>query len=65
MKKIEVISIVVGPLRTVSGKLNYWIEKLDIHMRVELLQKMALLGTERILRRSWKAETPETLGYKL
>ena len=52
MKKIEVISIVVGALGAVSRKLNNWIEKPNIHMRVELLQKTALPGTARILRRS-------------
>ena len=52
MKKIEVISIVVDALGAVSGKLNNWIKKLDIHMKIDLLQKTALLGTARILKRS-------------
>ena len=51
MKKIEVISIVVGAFGAVSRKLN-WIEKLDLHMRVELLQKTAWLGTARTLRKT-------------
>ena len=50
MRKIEVILIVVGALGAVSRKLSNWIEKLDVHMRVERLQKTALLGTARILR---------------
>ena len=36
----------------VSKTLDKWIEKLGIHIRVELLQKTALLGTARILRKS-------------
>ena len=52
MRKIEVIPIVVGASGTVSRKLNNCIEKLDVHMRVQLLQKTALLRTARILRRS-------------
>ena len=52
MKKIEVILIVVGAFGAVSSKLNNWIEKLHICMRVELLQKTALLGTARMLRRN-------------
>ena len=52
MRKIEVIPIVVGALRAACRKQNNWIEKLDIHMRIEPLQKTALLGTAKILRRS-------------
>ena len=52
MKKVEVIPIVVGALGAVSKKLDKWIEKLGIHIRIELLQKTALLGTARILRKS-------------
>ena len=52
MKKVEVIPKVVGALGAVSNKLDRWIEKLGIHIRIELLQKIALLGTARILRRS-------------
>jgi hypothetical protein len=51
MKK-EVIPIAVGALGAVSNKLDKWIDKLGIHIRIELLQKTALLGTARILRRS-------------
>ena len=51
MKKVEVIPIVVGALGAVSKKLDKWIEKLGIHIRIELLQKTTLLGTARILRK--------------
>ena len=52
MKKVEVIPIVVGALGAISKKLDKWIEKLGIHIRIELLQTTALLGTARILRKS-------------
>ena len=52
MRKIEIIPIVIGALGAISRKLDKWIEKLDVHIRIELLQKTALLGTARILRRS-------------
>ena len=52
MKKVEVIPIVVGALGAVSKKLDKWIEKLGIHIGIELLQKTALLGTARVLRKS-------------
>ena len=51
-RKIEVIPIVIGVLGAVSRKQDNWTEKLDVYMRVELLQKKAMLGTARILRRS-------------
>ena len=51
-EKVEVIPIVVGALGAVSKKPDKWIEKLGIHIRIELLQKTALLGTARILRKS-------------
>jgi hypothetical protein len=34
---------VLGALEAVSSKLDNWIEKLEIHIRVELLQKTVLL----------------------
>ena len=51
IRKIEIIPIVVGALGAISRKLDKWIEKLYVHMRIELLQKPTLLGTARILRR--------------
>ena len=52
MKKVEVIQIVVCALGAVCKKLDKWIEKLGIHIRIELLRKTALLGTARTLRKS-------------
>ena len=47
-----IIIIVIGALGAVSKKLDKWIEKLGIHIGIELLQKTALLGTARVLRKS-------------
>ena len=51
MKKVTVIPIIVGTLRTVSKDLENHIEQLGITIRLEHLQKTALLGTARILRK--------------
>ena len=52
MRKIEIIPIVIGALGAISRKSDKWIEKPDVDIRIELLQKTGLLGTARILRRS-------------
>ena len=44
-KKVTVIPIIVGALGTVSKDLKNYIEKLGITIRLEHLQKTALLGT--------------------
>ena len=51
MKKVEVIPIVVGALGAVSMRISEWIKKADVKLKIEHLQKTALLGTARILRR--------------
>ena len=52
MKKTEVIPIVVGALGMVSKKLDMWIKKIGINIKIETLQKSMLLGSARILRRT-------------
>ena len=51
MKEIEIVPIIVGTLGAVSTKLETYIQKLGIPTKVELVQKTALLGTARILRK--------------
>ena len=51
MKKVEVIPVIVGTLGAVSKKIEKWIDKIQINIKVEHLQKTALLGTARILRK--------------
>ncbi|XP_019857837.1 PREDICTED: uncharacterized protein LOC109586107 [Amphimedon queenslandica] len=51
MKKVEVIAIVVGVLEAVSYRINDWLKRLDINIKVEHIQKTVLLGSAQILRR--------------
>ena len=48
---IIIIIVVVGALGVVSKRLDAWLEKLGVTIRMGLLQKTALLGTARILRK--------------
>ena len=51
MKKVVVIPIVVGALGTITTKFEKYIESLGIEIRIEHVQKSALLGTARIIRK--------------
>ena len=51
MKKVEVIPVIIGALGTITKKLKGWLEKIGVEIRTELLQKSALLGTARIIRK--------------
>ena len=50
-KYLDVVPVVVGALGVVSNRLDAWLEKLGVTIRMGLLQKTALLGTARILRK--------------
>ena len=51
MKKVTVISIIVGALGVIATKFEKYIESLGIEIRTEHVQKSALLGTARIIRK--------------
>ena len=51
MKDVEVIPVVIGTLGTVTKQFEKWIQKLDLEITVEMLQKPCLLGTARIIRK--------------
>ena len=51
MKKVTVIPVVIGALGAVSKEFDKWIEKIRIDLRTGHVQKTALLGTARILRK--------------
>ena len=51
MKKVVVIPIVVGALGTITTKFEKYIESLGIEISIEHIQKTALLGTARIIRK--------------
>ena len=49
MRKVEVIPVVKGALGTVTKHFEKWIEKLDLDLTNEALQKPCLLGRARII----------------
>ena len=51
IRSIKVIPVVVGALSSISKKLEKCIEELGIVISTALLQKTALPGTARILRK--------------
>ena len=51
MKKVVVIPIVVGALGTTATKFEKYIESFGIEIRIKHVQKSALLGTARIIRK--------------
>ena len=48
---VEIAPVVIGALGSVSAKFDKWIRKLGITCNVGVMQKTALLGTARILRK--------------
>ena len=48
---VEVVHVVIGALGSVTKEFDGWIEKLGITNNVGVMQKTALLGTARILRK--------------
>ena len=51
MRKVEVILVVIWALGKVTYHFEKWIEKLDLDLITETLQKHCLLGMTRII---WK-----------
>ena len=51
LKKVEVVPVVIGALGSVTKEFDGWIEKLGTTFNVGVVQKTALLGTARILRK--------------
>ena len=52
MKKVEIVPVVIGAFGAVSKNFEQYMERLGIQIKTEHLQKTALLGTARILRRT-------------
>ena len=57
LKTIDIVPIIVGALGAVSKKLGDYISKLGLSTQIALIQKTALLGTARILRRVLQMQT--------
>ena len=53
--KAKVVPIVVGALGAVTPNLCKYLDAIGVTARIELLQKTALLGTARLLRRVLEA----------
>ena len=51
LKKVEVVPVAIGALGSVTKGFEKWVAKLGIHCNLGVLQKTALLGTARILRK--------------
>ena len=48
---VEIVPVVIGAHGCVTKEFDEWIEKLRITNKVGVMQKTALLGTARILRK--------------
>ena len=53
--KVSVVPVVIGALGIVSGKLASHLKMIEVTTKIELLQKAALLGTARLLRKVLEA----------
>ena len=51
LRNVEIVPVVIGALGSVSAEFDRWMGKLGITCSVEVMQKTALLGTARILRK--------------
>ena len=49
--KVMILPIVIGALETVTNNLRKNLDKVDLHLGVDALQKTCLLGTARIIRK--------------
>ena len=49
--KVMILPIVIGALGTVTSNLRKNLDKVDLHLGVDALQKTCLLGTARIIRK--------------
>ena len=51
MRKVIVVPVVIGALGTVSVNFKEYMKRIGVNVRLEVIQKTALLGTAKILRR--------------
>ena len=51
LRNVEIVPVVIGALGSVSTEFDRWVRKLGITCNVGVMQKTALLGTARILRK--------------
>ena len=51
LRTVQVVPVVIGALGCVTKEFERWLENLNIEPEVGVMQKAALLGTARILRK--------------
>ena len=51
MRSATVVPVVIGALGVISGKFVQHIKKLGVKIAIDVIQKTALLGSARILRK--------------
>ena len=51
LRNVEIVPVVIGDLGSVSAEFDRWMGKLGITCNVGVMQKAALLGTARIMRK--------------
>ena len=51
MRKVIVVPVVIGALGAVSVNFKEYMKRIGVNVRLEVIQKTALLGTAKILRR--------------
>ena len=52
MKKVTVIPVVIGALGCISNCFGSYMEKIGVEVKLQVVQKTALLGTANILRKT-------------
>ena len=51
MKSVTVLTVVIGALGAVSQRFAGYVNKVGANIKLEIIQKTALLGTARLLRK--------------
>ena len=51
MRKVIVVPVVIGALGAVSVNFKEYMKRIGVNVRLEVIQKTALLGTAKILRK--------------
>ena len=50
MRKVIVLFVVIGAIGAVSGNFNEYMKRIGVNLRLEVIQKTALLGKARTLK---------------
>ena len=61
-RKVIVVPVVIGALEAVSVNFREYMNKTGVNVRLEVLQKTALLGTAKILRKMQSLQDKRDMG---